>query len=593
MSAVEAASILARVALRDEASTGLQNIKNQTQGLGGNLRQMGGQLQGFGAQMTAAFALPAVALGVAINQTRTFDRTMSNVNAILGLTGDSAASLRAEILAYGSNTVAGPQATAEAFYEIVSGVADASTHMAILEAATETAEAGQADLGATTSALISIMNSYGFTAEQAAFASDVLTRTVGMGVGSMDEFAAAFPQVTGLASQFGIGLDAVGASMAYLTVQGFSASESATMMKNMITTLLNPTTDLATAIQGLGYESGAALIEGEGLVGAYQLLGEQNGGLDGLITNTEALQGALALTGDGAADFFTTYQSGIDGATASAGVIQDQTEGWDRMNSALSGLAITAGTTLAPVLTDLIENQITPAINTVSDWISKNPQLTATILGIVGVLTLAGPIIAGVGTAMTIAGGAATALGIAVGIVSSPFVALGLIIAGLIWMFNRPGGFIGTLQEAYTNAVNLANQLNTIINLIPSVNINGFGFTNPFNGAGTATGDPAASGRVGAGVGAMPRALGGPVLAGNTYLVGERGPELFVPSSNGQIVPNNDLQSMRGDSGSGNGGGGGVTIQQLIIHANTEAGGRAAARGFDQELADLRGSRGI
>jgi len=34
------------------------------------------------------------------------------------------------------------------------------------------------------------------------------------------------------------------------------------------------------------------------------------------------------------------------------------------------------------------------------------------------------------------------------------------------------------------------------------------------------------------------RAAGGPVSAGAAYLVGENGPELFVPSSNGAIAPN-------------------------------------------------------
>lgn len=37
------------------------------------------------------------------------------------------------------------------------------------------------------------------------------------------------------------------------------------------------------------------------------------------------------------------------------------------------------------------------------------------------------------------------------------------------------------------------------------------------------------------------RARGGPVSAGGAYLVGERGPEMFVPPSSGQIVPNNAL----------------------------------------------------
>lgn len=43
-----------------------------------------------------------------------------------------------------------------------------------------------------------------------------------------------------------------------------------------------------------------------------------------------------------------------------------------------------------------------------------------------------------------------------------------------------------------------------------------------------------------------PRASGGPVEAGKGYLVGERGPEPFVPSTNGTIMPNSSLSSMGG-----------------------------------------------
>jgi hypothetical protein len=46
------------------------------------------------------------------------------------------------------------------------------------------------------------------------------------------------------------------------------------------------------------------------------------------------------------------------------------------------------------------------------------------------------------------------------------------------------------------------------------------------------------------------RANGGPVSGGTPYIVGERGPELFVPSRSGTIVPN--------------GAGGGVTVNQNI-----------------------------
>lgn len=39
------------------------------------------------------------------------------------------------------------------------------------------------------------------------------------------------------------------------------------------------------------------------------------------------------------------------------------------------------------------------------------------------------------------------------------------------------------------------------------------------------------------------RAIGGGVMKGNTYLVGERGPELFTPQSSGSIVPNHQMGS--------------------------------------------------
>jgi len=47
------------------------------------------------------------------------------------------------------------------------------------------------------------------------------------------------------------------------------------------------------------------------------------------------------------------------------------------------------------------------------------------------------------------------------------------------------------------------------------------------------------------------RAVGGPVSTGRPYIVGERGPELFVPSAGGQVVPNGRI-------------GGGATVNQTI-----------------------------
>jgi len=60
------------------------------------------------------------------------------------------------------------------------------------------------------------------------------------------------------------------------------------------------------------------------------------------------------------------------------------------------------------------------------------------------------------------------------------------------------------------------------------------------------------------------RASGGPVTGGTPYLVGEKGPELFMPASSGSIVPNNRL-------GSSGGGSTGVTINYHIAAGVTRA----------------------
>lgn len=55
------------------------------------------------------------------------------------------------------------------------------------------------------------------------------------------------------------------------------------------------------------------------------------------------------------------------------------------------------------------------------------------------------------------------------------------------------------------------------------------------------------------------RAAGGPVNAGTTYLVGEKGPELFTPGISGNIIPNNKISG-----GSGNGSVFNITVNGAI-----------------------------
>lgn len=405
---------------------GLQSVTSGMEAAGrsfsSGLKSIGASTSRLGAGMTA-FAAPLIAgLGYAAKSAIEFDETMTNTAAVLGVSRSEMEDLNREIIQIGMNSRAGPQEAAEAFYDIVGGVSDASTHMAILEAAIATAEAGSAELGATTSGLISVMNSYGFAADQAAFVSDVFTRTVGMGVGTMDEFVSAMGPISGIAAQTGVDFDEMGAAMAFMTTQGFSASQSATRVQSAITALLKPNAAMSEAFALMGVESGSAALEMYGLSGTLDLLsGALGGSTDEMsiaLGSTEALGAAMALTQPGFEDFFDTFNGGLEGATDAAQQIQMTSPAaqLDLLKSSAEGLAIIIGSAFLPALNGIVE-KVTPVVTAIANWAAENPELVQQVgmmilaVGGLGVVLMPlGGIISGLGSAMSVAKFAVTGL---------------------------------------------------------------------------------------------------------------------------------------------------------------------------------------
>jgi hypothetical protein len=72
------------------------------------------------------------------------------------------------------------------------------------------------------------------------------------------------------------------------------------------------------------------------------------------------------------------------------------------------------------------------------------------------------------------------------------------------------------------------------------------------------------------GIGVSYRAAGGPVTGGMPYIVGEKGPELFMPGRSGTVIPNNAL-------------GGGTT--NVVV--NVDASGNSSVQGDQQQAKQL------
>lgn len=93
-------------------------------------------------------------------------------------------------------------------------------------------------------------------------------------------------------------------------------------------------------------------------------------------------------------------------------------------------------------------------------------------------------------------------------------------------------GFIDDLIEGKSAAEAFSNVLSSIANKLLDVGLDNLFGKGGFNIAGLFGGG---------------KASGGPVSSGTTYLVGEKGPELFTPSSAGNITPNHQLGGQGGD----------------------------------------------
>lgn len=117
------------------------------------------------------------------------------------------------------------------------------------------------------------------------------------------------------------------------------------------------------------------------------------------------------------------------------------------------------------------------------------------------------------------------------------------------------GGFFQGLSEGIKDLVQALIQTAAIAGLVSLI-----------------TGTPfATSFKLLAGVTLPGRATGGPVSGGNPYMVGERGPEIFVPSVSGSIVPNNAVGSFMSGRQSGGSGMSVLRGQDIILaYARTQ-----------------------
>lgn len=406
--------------------------------LSGRFSGLGDSLTSTGKKLTAGVTMPILGLGLASLKLATdFDKSMRNVNSILQLPEQQFDTLRQQVIEFSTTTRASATDVATSLYFIASAGYESEDAFKLMSASSRAAGAGLAETTDVARLLISALNAYGYSSDEATRVTDIFLQTVRTGITTLPELAGAMGRILPQASSLGVSMEEVGFSLAQLTRTGLSTDESVTRLNALFVDLLSPSKELQGAIEELGYASGFELVQATGgVLGAMRVLKEE-GFVDtadevaSLFHNVRSMGGALGLLQDDA----TLAEGAVEafGAAANNAVEQARAEQYKslaanlgKLKSSMEALGIALGTLLIPFLTSVVE-KIVPFIQNLG---KANPALLKLALVIAGVLAAVGPLLIFLGMLVN-------AFGAIVGVLSGPLlpiIAAVAAAAGLLYL---------------------------------------------------------------------------------------------------------------------------------------------------------------
>ena len=194
--------------------------------------------------------------------------------------------------------------TAEAAYQTLSNqVAKGAETFEFLNETSKFSIVTTASATDSVNLLTAAINSFGLNAGDAGQVAAVMFKTIELGRVRASEMANSFGDVAVIASQLGITLEELTASISTLTIQGIKYNKAATQLRGIFIKLIKPTKEMQKFLRELGVDSGEAAIKTFGLGKFLALLQERTKGstteLAKLVNRIRGISGALALTGRG------------------------------------------------------------------------------------------------------------------------------------------------------------------------------------------------------------------------------------------------------------------------------------------------------
>jgi len=303
-------------------------------------------LKAVGTGVLAVGTAIAGALTASIVKADEWQKSFSNVRTLVDEAQVDVQGMAKELLVMDGRLGSAKDLT-EGLYQAISASVEPAEAVKFVGEAAKFAGAALVSTNTAVDVITTGLNAYGLEADAATSISDKLFTVIKTGKTTGDELAATIGQSIPLAANMGISFDELGASISVMTRQGIKSAEATTQFNAVVNAFLKPSEEMTDNLKAMGFESGSAAIEQLGFKGALEAVtGSTDGSkeaLSGLFSNTRALRGAMALTGEGAKDFDSILNEITDSTGATDTAFQKQEKTFATFKNTSGNLAVIVG----------------------------------------------------------------------------------------------------------------------------------------------------------------------------------------------------------------------------------------------------------
>ena len=430
---------------------GMNTASNQLKSFGAKAKSVGSSLK--------TIQLPlALAGGAAVKLAVDFDKSMTQIESLVGIAGDKVAQMGEQAKKMALDTGQSATDAADALFYITSAGLRGDEAMQVLNASLKSASIGLGEAKTVADLATSAMNAYGSETLSASGATDVLGAAVREGKLDAATLAGAMGSVLPVASNMGVQFHEVGAAFAAMSRTGTDAAQASTQLNSIMMGIMKPSEDAKKALSELGLSSEELRqqIREKGLLDVFMTLkdaSEQNSAaFERVFGNVRALKGIMDLTGAG----FESTRQIFDNMSNTAGFTADA---FAKVEESASFKLQKALNTLKVSFTDLggtILTAILPFIQKLTGFLkglferfkNLNPMVKGLVLAAGGLILILPTIISLVGTVASVLG----ALLSPIGLVIAAFVAVGVAV------YKNWGKVKTTIVELTNYVIDLYNE---------------------------------------------------------------------------------------------------------------------------------------